>query len=357
MIYYLNLVEIEMQKIKHPTMKDVAKLAGVTQPTVSNVLNRSESVSVEVKERVLKAIDQLGYVPNALAKGLKQQRTNTVGLIIPDIDSGFYGEIAKGVEQSLRTSGYVTFLCNTFYNPELEKVYLNALIQQNVAGIIVAYPLVDQKIYANINKYNISLVVLDDKVEGVDFIIPSVEMNNLNGSMLAVEHLYRTGAKTICFASEPLFSRALRLRYEGFRQAMDKFGLDLDGNFIFIENNQYDKIKMGYNLGAQILLSESVDAVYASSDNLAFGIIKRFQEYGIKIPEDIIVIGYDDVPLSELISPTLTTVSQPKFQMAKKGSEILIKMMNNEEYDNSEITFEPSLIIRQSSMKGIKINQ
>lgn len=337
-------------------MKDVAKLAGVTQPTVSNVVNGSESVSVQVKERVLKAIDQLGYVPNALAKGLKQQKTNTVGLIIPDIDSGFYSEIAKGVEESLRNSGYITFLCNTLYKSELEKLYLNALIQQNVAGIIVAYPLVDQKIYARFKKYNIPLVVLDDKVEEEEFVIPSVEMNNLNGSKLAIDHLFRTGAKKICFASEPLFSRALKLRYEGFRQAMKRYDLNLDENLILIENNQYDKIKMGYNLGAQILLRDNVDAVYASSDNLAFGIMKRFQEYGIKIPDDIVVVGYDDVPLSELISPALTTVSQPKQQMAMKGAEILIKMINNEEYDFTEVTFEPSLIVRQSSIKSINLN-
>ncbi|GGG16721.1 LacI family DNA-binding transcriptional regulator [Paenibacillus abyssi] len=345
-----------MQRTKQPTMKDVAKLAGVTQPTVSNVVNGSESVSAEVRERVLKAIEELGYVPNALAKGLKQQRTNTVGLIIPDIESGFYGEIAKGVEKTLRASGYITFLCNTFYNPDLEKVYLNALIQQNVAGIIVAYPLVNKKIYANFNKFNIPLVVLDDKVEDESFTIPSVELNNISGSRLAVEHLYRTGAKRICFASEPLFSRALQLRYEGFRQAMEKFELEVDEQLILIENNQYDKIKMGYNLGAQILLNDAVDAIYASSDNLAFGIMKRLQEYGIKIPEDIIVIGYDDVPLSELISPTLTTVSQPKYQMAKKGSEILIKMMNKEENETTEVMYEPSLIIRQSSIKAVKVN-
>jgi LacI family transcriptional regulator len=341
------------KKMKPATMKDVAKLAGVTQPTVSNVVNGSESVSSKVRARVLEAIDQLGYVPNALARGLKQQRTNTIGLIIPDIDSGFYSEITKGVERSLRTSGFITFLCNTFYNPDLEKQYLNALIQQNVAGIIIAYPLVDKKIYANFNKHNIPLVVLDDKVEDNDFIIPSVEMNNSKGSLLAVEHLHRTGAKKICFASEPLFSRALTLRYEGFRLAMKKFNLEVSEDLIFIENNQYDKIKMGYNMGAQILLSGKVDAVYASSDNLAFGIMKRFQECGLKIPEDIIIIGYDDVPLSELITPTLTTIAQPKDQMAKKGAEIMIKMIKQEEFDITEVVFEPSLIVRQSSLRFV----
>lgn len=341
-----------MQRTKLSTMNDVARLAGVTQPTVSNVINGSQSVSKEVRERVLQAIDQLGYVPNALAKGLKRQKTNTVGLIIPDIESGFYGEITKGVEKYLRASGFITFLCNTCYNPELEKVYLNALIQQNVAGIIVAYPLINKKIYADFNKYNIPLVVLDDRVEGEDFIIPSVEMNNVKGSMLAVEHLYRIGTKKICFASEPLFSRALTLRYEGYKLAMEKYRLEVDENLVFIENNQYDKIKMGYNMGAQILLNDTVDAVYASSDNLAFGIMKRFQEFGIKIPDDIIVVGYDDVPLSELISPTLTTVSQPKYQMAKKGSEILVKMINQLECDATEVVFEPSLIVRQSSIRA-----
>lgn len=343
-----------MEKNKKPTMKDVAKLAGVTQPTVSNVINGTQFVSAEVKRKVLDAIQQLNYVPNALAKGLKQSKTNTVGLLVPDIGSGFYSEIAKGVEQHLRASNYITFLCNTFYNPELEKVYLNAFVQQNVAGIVVAYPLIDKNIYADFINYRIPLVVIDDKVEDDHFTIPSVEINNTNGSLYAVEHLYRAGAKTICFASEPLFSRALVKRFEGFKSAMDQYGLKIDEQLIFIENNQYDKMKMGGRIGAQIMMLDGVDAVFASSDNVAFGIVKQFQEYGMRIPDDIIVVGYDDVPLCELISPTLTTVSQPKYEMAQKGSEMLVRLMNNEPLDSSEIVLEPSLIIRQSSLRAKK---
>ena len=305
-----------------PTMKDVARRAGVSQPTVSNYINGTGKVSENTADNIRAAIKELGYIPNALAKALKQKTSNTVGLIIPDIDSGFYAEIAKNIELNLRESGFLTYFCNTFYNDELERLYSSALMQQNVAGIILGYGLVDQSIYQQILNMNIPLVIIDGRPEVDAITIPSVEIDNTKGSMLAVEHLYRVGARKICFASEPLSHRALKLRFDGFRTAMEKYGYLMDEDVVFIENVEYNKIEMGYNLGARIMLNSSIDAIYASSDTLAIGIMQRLREYDVKIPDDMVIIGYDDIPISKLVTPSLTTIMQPKYQMAEKGAEI-----------------------------------
>jgi len=339
-----------LKQSKKITMVDVAKLAGVSQTTVSHVINETAPISEEVTKKVKDTIKELGYKPSALARWLRQKKTNTIGLLIPDIDSGYYAEMTKCVEKTLRKHGFITFLCNTFYSTELEKLYIESLIQQSVEGILICYGLVNKSVYKEIYNFGINLVILDDKevVEGVQ--IPSVEVNNISGSLLAVEHIHNIGAKKICFASEPLFNRSLKLRYEGFKKAIHEYGYEDSDVTLYIENNQYNKIEMGYNIGSQILLNRNIDAVFASSDNLAFGIMKRFREFGINIPNDIAIIGYDDIPLCKLVTPTLTTISQPKKLMAKKGVEMLLKAINGDSFD-SYFMMEPSLIIRESTMK------
>ncbi len=338
-------------------MKSVAKLAGVSQPTVSHFLNKTAPISYKVAEKVQKAIKELGYIPNALARNLRLEKTNTIGLIIPDIDNGYYTEITKNVEKNLREHGFITFLCNTFYDERLEKIYINSLIQQKVAGIVIGYGLINKKAYEDVCKLGTPVILMDDKVEAKGLNIPSVEVNNFTGSMLAVEHFYNIGAKKICYASEPLFNRTSNLRFEGFLEAMQKFGYRENNRVLCIENNQYDKIEMGYNIGAQILLNGVTDAVFASSDQLAFGIIQRLKEHNVSIPNEIAIIGYDDIQLSKLITPTLTTVSQPKDLMAKKSVEILLMIINGEPPTEKMFIMEPSLIIRESTMKRPKIEE
>lgn len=342
---------------RKPTMNDVANLSGVSQPVVSYVLNNTAPVSAEVREKVLEAIKSLGYVPNALAKSLKQKKTNTIGLLIPAIDSGYYVEVIKHAEKHLRNKGYITFLFNSDYDPILEQLYIQTMVQQDVAGIIIGYGLVDSGIYDHILNYDIPLVVLDDKVEGKDENIACVEIDNITGGRLAIQHLKNIGAKRICFASEPLFNRALKMRYEGFVKGINQYEYDSEEVRVYIENTHYNTIDMGYNIGSKIIL-DNVDAVFCTTDNLAFGIIKRLQDYGYQIPEDIFIMGYDDVPFCKYITPTLSTISQPIAEMVKNGTEILDCLIKGEAVSKDYSLLEPSLIIRESTMrKGIVKNQ
>ena len=332
-------------------MKDVAILAGVSQPTVSHVINGTAPISKEVTQRVLNIIEDIGYVPNAVARSLKLMKTDTIAFIIPDIDSGYYAQLAKGVEETAREHGFITFLCNTFYNDELESLYINSLIQHKIAGIIIGYGLVKNDIYKDIYKYNIPFVIIDANAKIGNHRIPSVEIDNVKGSHLAIEHFHKVGVKKICFASEPLFNDTLRSRFYGFKSAMEFYGYKITDDQVFIENEQYNKLEMGYSIGNKILKDKSIDAIFASSDNLAIGIMKEIQEHNVNIPDDIAIIGFDDIPLAELITPSLTSVSQPKYKMAQKGVKHLIECIEGKGEGLKRHMLNPSIIVRKSTKR------
>ncbi|HHU64009.1 MAG TPA: LacI family transcriptional regulator [Clostridiales bacterium] len=338
-----------MARKKLPTMWDVARLAGVTQATVSHVINGTASISQEVKKRVSEAIDELGYVPNAAARSLKQNKTYTIGLIVPDVHSGFYSQMAKAVEESAREHGYITFLCNTSYHPQLEDYYINNLIQQQVAGIILGYGLVDQKVCNKVLNARIPLLMLDSSLKIGDWQVPSVEVDNLKGSWLAVEYLYNMGIKEIGYISEPLYNNTLKLRYEGYVKAMENLGCTINKDFIDIHAKEYDKIKMGYESVDKILAQGKPRAIFVSADQLAFGAIKRLTELKIKIPEDIAIVGYDDIPLSTVVTPRLTTIFQPIDQMGKMGFEMLKKLIDGTKIPNKKVVLDPKLVVRESA--------
>jgi len=340
-VYYMS---------KLPTMNDVAKAAKVSQATVSYVINNSASISPQVRKRVNDAILKVGYIINSSAKSLKTRRTNTVGVLIPDISSGYYSEMTREIEYFLRKSGYVMFLCNTSYEPELEKQYITTLIEQNVAGIIIGYGLVDQSIYIETNNHKKNLVVIDDFVNIDNIEIQSIEIDNIKAGKVAVSHLLRTGAKKICFASEPLFNRSLINRYEGFQLGIQEHNLTDNKWCTFIEERQYKKLEMGYNIGSKIILDGEIDAVFATSDYLAYGIVQKLLEYKVNIPKDLVIMGFDDIPLAQYMTPKLTTISQPIHDFARLAVGVIINNDENRMEEVLSIPLEPLLVIRESTL-------
>ena len=334
---------------KLPTMNDVAREAGVSQATVSYVINGTASISPEVKGRVNDAIEKIGYTINLNAKSLKTQRTNIVGVLIPDIDNGFYSEMIREIEHYLRRNGYIMLLCNTSYDSEIEKEYIKTLFEHNVAGIIIGYGLIEQSIYSDKRYHNKSIIVIDDLIEKKEFQIPSMEIDNIKAGKIAASHLLNTGAKKICFASEPLSSRALKNRYVGFHEEVKKCNLTESEWCAIIEDRQYKKVEMGNNIGAKIILDGEIDAVFATSDILAYGIVQKLLNHGIKIPQNIIVMGFDDIPLARFMTPRLTTISQPIKDFARLAVGALVNSIENKQNIVHEI-LEPLLIIRDSTL-------
>ncbi|MDD5017220.1 MAG: LacI family DNA-binding transcriptional regulator [Eubacteriales bacterium] len=335
------------------TMKDVATLAGVTQATVSYVLNNTQPVSAEVKTKVLNSIEQLGYIPNIYARGLKTRQSNVIGLLLPDICVDFFAEIARTIERKLQNEGYVLILGNTSYNPISENKYISTFFEFNVAGIIISYGVSDRKIYDRLIKRKTPFITLDESVEFPGEIIPAVEIDNILGANLAVSHLANIGSKRIAFASEPLCNSALKNRFEGYKHALVECGMEFDESICFIENHQHDKFEIGRNLGSRILIDSSIDAVFASNDQIACGIISRFREYNISIPKEIAIIGYDNTSWSSLITPELSTISQPNITMAEIGVSNMLNLIKKHPLaqEDYKVMLKPSIIIRKSTMR------
>jgi LacI family transcriptional regulator len=342
-----------MKKEKKVTMSDIANMANVSQSTVSHVINKTAPISEKIKNRINELIIKLNYIPNSKVRSPRIKKIATIGLIIPDVRNSFYTETIMSIEEALVENGYSTIFCNTCYNKDQEETIINTLIQKNVDGIIICYGLLEKKLYKVIFRHSIPLVVIDDIVEIDGVVIPSIEVNNISGSKMAVEHLYNIKSKNVCFASEPLFNKSAKLRYEGFQIAMKEFGNKIGKQFIHIESSQYNKLEMGRNIGAKIILDGSVDAVFANSDNLALGIMERLIENEVKIPEEIAIIGFDDIPIARFVTPKLSSISQPIILMAKTSVDILIKMIQRESVNKKQFIIEPSLIIRESTMRKV----
>ena len=334
-------------------MKDVAKLVGVSQPTVSHVINGTAPISENVRRKVLAAIDELGYVPNAMAKGLKTRKSAIVGLIVPDVSLHYYSAVVKAVERAMRLQGYMVFLCNTFYNAEVESQYIETLIQHNVIGVLSCSDLLEKKSYKLLKRHRIPIVLIDSRTDTSDD-ITRIGVDNLEIARIAVNHLYEVGARNICYVSEPLGAEVIGLRVNAFKQAINEKGLDCSEKNCFIAPKQYDtydKMQQGYNIGAKILVNPDIDAVFASSDEFAFGVLSRLKEYGVKIPDDVLLMGCDNDELSAMITPSLTSVVQPIKQMAKLGVKLLCDAIKEEEVPSEKIVLEPSILIRESTVK------
>lgn len=336
---------------KAPTMRDIAKIAGVTQATVSYVINNSDEVSENVKKRVLDAAEKLGYIPNAVARNLKKRTTNTIGIIVPDVMNSYYNEMIKYTEKIVRERGYFTFICNTMHDPEVENWYIVSLIQQKVAGVIICYGLTNRECCEKLYNHNIPFIDIDDESDNVKWDSPCVLVNHIKGSFLAVQHFISLGVKEIAYISEPLYNTALKDRYEGFLLAMMEFGLNVNQDAIYIakKENEYEKIQLGYIATREILSKTKPRGIFAATDQIAFGVLKRLNETKLKIPQEIAVIGYDNVPFSSVISPSLTTINQPIRTMCIQGTNALFKAVKKDKDIKGKITLEPSIIIRESA--------
>jgi len=340
-----------MKEHKKPTMRDVAALSGVTQATVSNVVNRSAYVSSETESKVLSAIDQLGFIPNAMARGLKMKQTRTIGIVIPDVESGFYSALVNQLATLLRREDYMVFLCNTLYDTSIEHNLISSLIKFNVDGIIVCYNLMEKRCYKDINRYKIPLVTVDFRLDGEFEQIPSVETDNVLGCNLLMQHLKSLNVKRICLVSEPTWYSTLEYRLDSFVNVIKAYGLIINADDIYVAKQFYNKTNMGYDISNDILKRDLPDVICATTDNLAIGILRRMLENGVNIPKDVLLTGFDDISQCVFVTPNLTTVSQPIENIAKSCVQLMFDLINTRQPDEPNITLEPELIIRGSTKR------
>ncbi|KNF07865.1 transcriptional regulator, LacI family [Gottschalkia purinilytica] len=330
-------------------IKDVAKLANTSITTVSRVLNNSGYVKEETKERILKVIKELNYNPNALARGLVTDVTKTIGLLLPDITNPYFANIAKAVEDAASKYDYSVFLCST--NGEIDKEirYLEVLNQKRVDGIIYGTVIDGDEGIKKVKSMNIPVVVLDRGMDKLQ--IDTVMVDNIKGAFLATKYLMDNGHKNIAFIGGPNNTKTSLDRKKGYIKFLKSKNVEIDKNLISYGDFQ---IESGFNAMKQLIDRKvKIDAVFVANDLMAIGAINYLSKKGIDVPEEISVIGFDNVGLSSLTTPKLTTIEQPISEMSKISIELIMDQILEEENKYREIKLTPKIIVRESVSKKI----
>jgi LacI family transcriptional regulator len=329
-----------------PTILDVAELAGVSKSTVSNVIRGSTGISTGTKRRVLEAIELVGYRPNAIARNLVQRRTTTVGIVVGDLANPFYSELAKLVEQRLSAAGYTSMICNTDGRPESERARVESLLEHRVAGIIMLQLSGESGILPELRAQRIPLVVASCWVERSD----CVAVDDSRGAALAVRHLIRLGHRRIAYLSSGFVEQqADDARFDGFRRAL---GPLREPAVLRWEHPAY--LRSDHDLSAELerLLGTEhpPTAFFVSNDLVAVDLIEALEQLGRRVPDDVSVVGFDDIALAGLARVSLTTVAQPRERLAQIALEILLDRIATVEREPfRRVRLAPRLIVRGST--------
>ncbi|WP_270474925.1 LacI family DNA-binding transcriptional regulator [Clostridium cochlearium] len=329
------------------SIKDVAREAGVSIATVSRVLNDIDVVNEDTKKKVLAAIKKLGYRPNIVARSLKTQRTSTIGIIVPDISNQFYPEIVRGAEDVANIYEYNIMLCNTDLDTEKEKEYLRVLKEKMTDGVLYMSNSLENETVELIKELNIPTVLVETTDENKDF--PSVSIDNKKAAYEAVEYLISKGNKTIAYIGpKDEKNNAGALRYKGYKESLEKNNIKIRESLIYISGM---KAGDGYEGMKHILKEESIDSVFCASDEIAMGAINALRDNGLKVPEDVDVIGFSNIYSASIFYPKLTTIAQPMYDMGSVGMRMLIKIINKEQLEKEHYVLNYNLIERDSCKK------
>ncbi|CAH1544251.1 DNA-binding transcriptional dual regulator RbsR [Vibrio rotiferianus] len=328
------------------TMKDIAKLAGVSTSTVSHVINKTRFVSEEISERVNNAAQELNYyAPSALARSLKVNRTKTIGMLVTTSTNPFFGEVVKGVERSCYHKGYSLILCNTEGDNERMRDSINTLLQKRVDGLILMCSSLEGERIDVFERYSdIPVVVMD--WGPMLFTSDKIQDNSLRGGYLAAKYLIDCGHKEIGCITGPLIKHQAQMRYEGYKRAMIEAELDFNANWIVESDFECEG---GYQaLKKMVQRGPLPSSIFVSNDMMAMGVINAANELGIKIPDELSIIGYDDIHIAKFMSPSLTTIHQPKYRLGQAAVETLLTKLENYSKEPNVVQLEPTLVERNS---------
>lgn len=327
--------------------KEIAAHAGVSQATVSRVINNKPNVREETRRRVLKVIDELGYVPNAEARSLVTRRTNKIGLIVSDIVNPFYPELVESVEGLARESGYVTLLCNTQRDPSKDQIYARFLIEQRVAGVLFTSITPRSGAPEQLMQAGIPFVFVNRYLKGLA--VPSVLTDNESGAYRMTQYLLDLGHSRIAFIRGLPNTTTSQDREAGYRRSLMDHGFKAEN--VYLERGDYIR-EAAYEATSRLLqLPVPPTAIFCANDCMAFGALDAAWDAGVRVPEDLSVVGFDNIPLSSLRAISLTTMEQPMAKMARRALEILLDLIEGKELLQDSVieVYEPELIVRRTS--------
>ncbi|MEM6530403.1 MAG: LacI family DNA-binding transcriptional regulator, partial [Chloroflexota bacterium] len=313
---------------------------------VSRVINGNRPVSKHLEKAVHRAMKKLHYHPSSLARGLKMRQTMLVGILVPLLEHPAYSRMASGVEKSLFERGYRGVICNSEENEDRENKYIEMLLQQRVDGIIINTSARNPEYLTELQKNHMPIVLFDRTVEGVD--CHQIFCDNSRGGYSGVEYLAQLGHKRIGLIVAPAYPEVIQRRLDGAMEAMRDYQMDEDPELIQIGDNQW--FEMGYEAGTRLLqMKNPPTAVFSLTDVTAVGVMHAAIDMGVRVPDELSIIGYDDLPIASYTMPKLTTVRQPLLEMGEMAVNFLMKSIENPGVLSERAVLQTRLVVRQST--------
>lgn len=326
------------------TIKDIARQLGISYATVSRALNNKYGVDPQTRQQVLDIAQSLHYRRNDLARGLVKQRTGTIGLIVPDITNPFYPEVARGVEEAAHEAGYSVFLCNTAWEQERELLYVRLLAEKRVEGLIIAPTAQTAETIETLLNGQIPVIYVSDTQNNLHSSF--IAIDNVRGGYLATEHLIQKGYYPLAYLGALEDSLTNEERCTGYIQALKRYNFSKEP---LLYTGSYHS-QTAYQIMCERITEGNVPrAVFAVNDLFALGAMQAVREHGLRIPQDVAIVGFDDIPLASFPEIQLTTVAQPKREMGRLAFAMLQERISSPTSPPQRTLLEPHLVIRKSS--------
>lgn len=332
------------------TIKDVANRAGVSKSTVSHVLNKTRAVEEATREKVLRAVEELGYRPSQVARSLISKRTKTAGLLISDVSNPFYPDVILGVEEIAFAEDYSIFLCNTNYDLERGLKLVQSLVDKSVDGILFMSSSMSLQMVQEAVENQIHAVVLDWEDYNLQELASTITINFESGIQQAVRHLVEGGHQRIAHISGPLSLWTAQVRKNVFLKALEQNGID-GQQAVIIEGDL--RIEGGRKAFEQLYqLYPRPTAVITANDLMALGVLWAARNAGLELPRDLSVIGLDDIDLASKVSPSLSTIALPRREIGKMAMQMLLEMIRQGREDQkSRVIVDTTFVLRQSTQR------
>ncbi len=328
------------------TTRDVAKQAGVSTSTVSHVLNETRVVSADLRGRVLAAMEDLGYEPNAVARSLKIKRSHSLGLVLSDISNPFFTDVARGVEDVAKQNGYTVFLANSHEDPAEEEAYLRVLSSRQVDGLILSPTGGAHEYLVRLARSGFPLIFIDREVG--DLGVPAVMLDNRAAARDAVRHLLALGHRRIAFVSGRSQISSTQERLEGYTQALAEAGIPLNPSLVASGGSRMEEARTA--VSSLLRINPAPTAFFVANNLMTIGALAGIQDSGRRVPDDIALVGFDDFSWADVFRPRLTTVAQPTYQLGRTAAELLLQRIGDRSATvPRRIVLPGELIVRESS--------
>jgi LacI family transcriptional regulator len=330
------------------TLQDVANLAGVSASTVSRVLNNHPYVTEETSARVVAAMKKLNYSPSRVAQQLRTHTSQIIGLILSDISNPFFTSVIRGIQDVAYRNGFSLIVCNSDEDPERERAYVEILLAERVAGVIIAPALDASPAYGPLFEAGVPVVCVDRPLDGYD--ADTALVDNVKGASEATSHLIGLGHTRIGLISGPLTITTGLRRQEGYVKALAEHNLPVDPGLMVEGDFDYDSGHRGAL--ALLQLEDPPTALFVGNNLMTLGALNAVHAIGLRIPDDIAVVGFDDMPWAPSLNPPLTAVSQPTYELGERSAELLLQRVRERSLPVRQIVLEPVLVVRDSCGAG-----